>query len=100
MMTIVPLEHLTTFQELKSGSASSSPESALPFQSLFEDAVNNVTDTNAAMNIEVQKLVTGESDDPHAAIIASQKATLSVQLLVELRNKALGAYNELMQTNV
>ncbi len=72
----------------------------LPFQDLFQDAVKNVQDTNADMNNELYKLATGQSDDLHNLTIASQKATLSVQLLVQLRNKALDAYNEIMRVSV
>lgn len=72
----------------------------LPFQSLFEDAVNNVQQAETAKNSEVEKLATGRTDNLHDAVIASQKYSLSVDLLVQLRNKALDAYKEIMQISV
>lgn len=98
-MTIMPIQPLSSLKELEQTTAS--PEKAqLPFQSLFQDAVNNVKETDQSVQNEVYKLATGQSDDLHNIIIASQKATMSVQLLVQLRNKALDAYNEVMRMSV
>ena len=74
--------------------------SALPFRSLFEEAVGNVKRTDAALNGEIYKMTTGGADSPHDVVLASQKASLSVDLLVEMRNKALDAYNEIMRMGV
>ena len=52
------------------------------------------------MQDEIYKLATGQTDDLHNLSIASEKATMSVQILVQLRNKALDAYNEIMRMNV
>ena len=38
-------------------------------------------------------LATGQTDDPHTEPIAAAKAQLSLDLLIQLRNKALDAYN-------
>ena len=45
-------------------------------------------------------LATGQTDDAHTEPIAAAKAQLSVELLVQLRNKALEAYNEIMRINL
>jgi flagellar hook-basal body complex protein FliE len=87
-------------EEAKSASAGSSSSTGLPFQSMFEDAVNNVKQTDANVNSEVYKLATGQSDNLHDVVIASQKASLSVDLLVQLRDKVLDAYNEVMRMSV
>ena len=39
----------------------------------------------------------GETDDPHNLMIAANKAELSVELLVQLRNKALESYDQLIK---
>ena len=87
-------------EEAKSASAGSSSSAGLPFQSMFEDAVNNVKQTDANVNSEVYKLATGQADNLHDVVIASQKASLSVDLLVQLRDKVLEAYNEVMRMSV
>ncbi len=103
-MQINPIETVNSIADLTKVSKASGQlndnASTLPFQSLFEDAVNNVKSTNADVNQEVYKLATGQSDDLHTAVIASRKATMSVQLLVQLRDKVLESYNEVMRMGV
>jgi flagellar hook-basal body complex protein FliE len=102
--TITPIQGLDSISGLNktspalSGGSSASPE--IPFKSMFEDAVNNVKQTDANLNDEVYKLATGQSDNVHDVAIASQKASLSVDLLVQLRDKVLDAYNGIMQMSV
>ncbi|MBW7573347.1 flagellar hook-basal body complex protein FliE [Caproiciproducens faecalis] len=99
---ITPIEKINSIAGLDgAGKVSSSGTSAgVPFQDLFQDAVQNVKTTNADLNQELYKLTTGQTDDLHNVAIASTKATLSVQMLVQLRNKALDAYNEIMRISV
>lgn len=99
-MLITPIQAIHSIADLSKTSQASGTGNALPFQDLFQDAVNNVKTTDSNLNDELYKLTTGQSDDLHNVIISSQKATLSVQLLVQLRNKALDAYNEVMRMSV
>ena len=52
------------------------------------------------MGEAVQKLMTGESQDLHATLIAVQKADLSFQMMMQVRNKIIQAYQEIMRTQV
>ncbi|HEX2985406.1 MAG TPA: flagellar hook-basal body complex protein FliE [Caproiciproducens sp.] len=97
---ITPIQSIQSVADLSKTSQTSDSGSGIPFQDLFLDAVQNVKSTDSNLNQELYKLATGQSDDLHNLTIASQKATLSVQLLVQLRNKALDAYNEIMRINV
>lgn len=99
-MFIVPITAVNTLDDLNKAAASQTTSGALPFASVFQDAINNVSQTNSDFNTELTKIATGQSDDLHNLSIASQKASLSVQLLVEMRDKAMDAYNEVMRMNV
>jgi flagellar hook-basal body complex protein FliE len=105
MNTIQPIQPIQTIDSIKAlnqvqtvSSSTSSPE--IPFRSLFQDAVSNAEQTNDNLNSEIYELTTGKSDNLHDAIIASQKASLSLDLVVELRNKLLDAYQNIMNINV
>ena len=41
------------------------------------------------------KLVTGENKDIHGTMIAMQKASISMSLMLEVRNKIISAYEEI-----
>lgn len=47
-----------------------------------------------------EALVTGRVEDVSQAVLAMQKAELSFQLVLQLRNKALEAYQEIMRLPV
>lgn len=72
----------------------------VPFKSIFEGAVQDVIDTDRQVNIDAELLATGKSDNLHQYSLDIAKAQLSVDLLVELRNKALDAYSEVMRMSV
>ncbi|WBY64314.1 MAG: Flagellar hook-basal body complex protein FliE [Thermocaproicibacter melissae] len=99
---IVPIESIESLHQAEKTSAATENTGsvAIPFQSLFEDAIENVKETSAVLDSEITKLATGQTDDLHAALIASQKATLSVNMVVQLRNKLLDAYKEISNISV
>ena len=70
------------------------------FGDIFTTAIDAVKETDAEKNQTQYLLATGQLDNPAALTIASTKAQLSVDLLVQLRNKAMDAYNELMRLSV
>lgn len=70
------------------------------FQGIFKDAIQNVKDTSKEYEYQQYLLATGQTDDVHNVPIAAAKAQLSVDLLVQLRTKALESYNELMRMSI
>ena len=71
-----------------------------PFTDIFQSAIEAVRETDAE-KVEMEYLMaTGQLDKPALLTIASTKAQLSVELLVQLRSKALDAYNELMRISL
>lgn len=101
-MQIIPIQQISKVTGLDELSKLSGvgTSNAIPFQTMFQDAIQNVKTTDSNLTQELNKLATGQSDDLHNLTIASSKATLSVQMLVQLRNKALDAYNEVMRISV
>ena len=45
-------------------------------------------------------MATGQLDNPAPLILAANKAEISVSLLMQLRSKAMDAYNELTRINL
>lgn len=72
----------------------------VPFKSIFEEAIKDVIDTDNQVNIDAEMLATGQSDNLHQYSIDIAKAQLSIDLLVEMRNKALDSYSEIMRMSV
>jgi flagellar hook-basal body complex protein FliE len=70
------------------------------FGSLIKNAVESIDSTQKGAEQEISKAVTGESPDLHKTIIALQSADLKFQLGLQVRNKLLGAYDEIMRMPV
>ena len=75
-------------------------ESGSLFKDIFENAINNVTETENAYVESEYLLATGQIEDAHTVPINAAKAQLAVDLLIQLRNKALESYNELIKINL
>ena len=71
-----------------------------PFTDIFHTAIEAVKETDAEKNDLEYLMATGQLDNPSELLIAANKAQLSVNMLVQLRTRAMDAYNELMRINV
>ncbi len=70
------------------------------FANIFENAIKNVKDTEDIARHDELLVATGEVDDLHTVMINATKAELALSMLVQVRNKALDAYNEVMNMTV
>ena len=100
-------EFITPIQPLKFGvggitadKSSIIEEGTALFKDVFSDAIQNVKDTQKNLEDKQYLLATGQIDDAHTVPIAAAEAQLSVDLLVQLRNKAVEAYSELMRISL
>lgn len=80
-----------------STSVGSSPES---FGSAVKDAIQSLEKSQSGAEQEMARAVAGESPDLHRTIIALQTADLGFQAALQVRNKLVGAYEEIMRMQV
>ena len=70
------------------------------FSDVLDQALDNAKETDAQAQQENQNLLTGENDSIHTAMIASEKAELALSLAIQIRNKVIDAYNQVMNMQV
>jgi flagellar hook-basal body complex protein FliE len=70
------------------------------FIDLMGDLVHEVDAKGKASEAETRRLMLGESNSIHGSVIAMQEAGLAFSLLVEVRNKVVESYQELMRMPV
>jgi len=100
-MFITPITPMGQLSGLTMGSIEPEKKSgAFPFQQIFENAIQNMKETEAVSNNDAAFLATGDIDDLHTLGINATKAYLSERLVVELRNRAMEAYSEVMRINL
>ncbi|NYB72589.1 flagellar hook-basal body complex protein FliE [Sedimentibacter hydroxybenzoicus DSM 7310] len=101
-MFIEPIKPIQGIGEINDLQKSTNPKEKndMLFKSIFEEALNNYVGAEAQVDEDIYKLSVGESDDLHNLMINTKKAEMSLDLVIQLRNKALDAYNEIMRMGV
>lgn len=70
------------------------------FADMIQDAIHSVDQAQKTADQNVEDIVMGRSDNIHDAMISMQKARLSFQLMMEIRNKAIETYQELSRMQI
>jgi|AGTN01.2.fsa_nt_gi flagellar hook-basal body complex protein FliE len=78
------------------GKAGASQQGESSFSNILSEALDYIGETEAESRAANEAILTGESDDIHTALIASQKAEIAVSYAVEIRNKVVEAYNSII----
>ena len=64
------------------------------FGATLKNAINQVNDLQSASDQQVSDLVQGNRQDIHNVMIAVEKADVAFQLMMQVRNKIVSAYQE------
>ncbi len=70
------------------------------FANVLADAVTEVQRLQTEADTQIQKLVSGEVKDVTEAMVAVEKADVSFQTMMAIRNKMVAAYEEVMRMQV
>ena len=73
---------------------------ASSFSVMLENAVNDVNRLQKEADESIQKLAAGEGKDIHQTMIDLEKAEISFQLMMQVRNKIIAAYEEVMRMQI
>jgi flagellar hook-basal body complex protein FliE len=70
------------------------------FLGSLKEAIAKANEIQLEASEAVNKLMTGESQNVHQTMIALQKADVSFQLMMQIRNKIISAYEEIQRMQV
>jgi len=70
------------------------------FQSAFADAVGKVESFQQNAQASIERFLSGEGEELHHVAITAQQAELSFQLFMQVRNKIVTAYQQVMQMQI
>ena len=70
------------------------------FKNLLGNFVGEVNDQQAAAGDAIAGLMSGKNVSLHQAMISMEEASVSFQMMVEVRNKLLDSYQELMRMQI
>jgi flagellar hook-basal body complex protein FliE len=66
------------------------------FGKVLQNSINQIQEMNTNAEVSLEKLASGEVQDIHQVMIAVEKANLTFETMMQVRNKLLAAYNEIM----
>ena len=91
-----PIQGLPQFnaQQPANGARPDSGSASSGFLETLHSAVNQVGQLQSEADAQVASMLNGNGQDVHSAMIAVEKANLTFELMLEVRNKILSAYQE------
>ena len=70
------------------------------FKELLNTAIKSVSDTQTGADEMISKLAAGQNIELHNVMLAAQKASLTLQLALQIKNKVTDAYSEIMRMQI
>lgn len=82
------------------GTSLGNVEGTKSFSETLNQAVQQVNQLQKTADKKAQDLATGRTDNVAEVMIASEKADIAMRLMVQVRNKIIDAYQEIMKMQV
>jgi flagellar hook-basal body complex protein FliE len=70
------------------------------FSDFIKSTISEVNQSQAEGDLSIQKLHSGEAQNLHDVMISVEQADISLRMLVQIRNKAIQAYEEIMRMQI
>lgn len=70
------------------------------FSKTLAESLNQVNELQRHADLQAQQLATGKTEDIAGVMIAMEKADIALRLMMQVRNKLLESYQEIMKTQV
>lgn len=74
--------------------------SAADFGQMISDYMQQASDMQAQVGTEIERLATGESENIQDVVLSAAQADLAVRMVIELRNRLMATYQEVMRMQV
>lgn len=100
-MKMTPLDTSTQFRPISTENQLQRPDrKEKSFGDTILQAINKVDQLQKEADSDIQALATGEKQDLHQTMISMEKAGISFQLVMQVRNKIVAAYQEIMRMQI
>jgi flagellar hook-basal body complex protein FliE len=67
------------------------------FKDVLSSAIGEVEKSHNSASKSVEQFLSGDGGDLHSTILATQRADLEFQMFMQVRNKVVSAYQEIMK---
>jgi len=97
-LTIANLQ--TILPEMDGPSRQTTEASPSPFSDYVKRSLTEVNGQMLDADQAIQDLATGKNQDIHNTMIAMQKAEISFELVLQIRNKLMSAFDEIRRMSI
>lgn len=97
---LIPAADMEKLNGITGLAGTSGAHNASSFSGVLDKVVSEVNQKQFAASQAVHDLQSGQSGSLHQTMIAMEEASVSFQLMVEVRNKVLESYQELMRMQI
>ena len=97
IQALKPLEQMSTSSIINDKRVE---DSGLDFKKVLTEAVNNISKLDAESRAVTDDFILGKTDNIHGVLIAGERASLALQFTIEVRNKLMEAYQEIMRMQI
>ncbi len=70
------------------------------FEAVFKETIDKVEEFRRSADETIGKFLSGESEEVHETVLAVQRAELAFELFLQVRNKVVQAYQEIMRMQI
>jgi flagellar hook-basal body complex protein FliE len=92
--------HLQSLTPIPSASKGKTHGAQGSFDKVLQNSIQEVNQLQHAADRSIEQLIAGRSKNLHETMIAMEKADISFRLMMEVRNKIIEAYHEIMRMQV
>jgi flagellar hook-basal body complex protein FliE len=96
----IPLQDMRNLSESSGAQATTGVQTGGSFQDLLGNFVGEVNSQQLAAGDAITGLMSGKNVSLHQTMISMEEASVSFQMMVEVRNKLLDSYQELMRMQI
>jgi flagellar hook-basal body complex protein FliE len=105
-MSLQSLQGQTPFIQIGNASSpgltpkATEAKSDLPFADLVKSMVQQTNAQQVSTKDSVEQLITGETDSIHDVVLTASRADMAFRLMMEIRNRLIASYQEVMRMQV
>jgi flagellar hook-basal body complex protein FliE len=99
-MAIQNINQISTIKPSIASPTKSPGEAVQSFGSFLENALSEVNKQQLASDEATKQIASGDIQDLHQALIIKEQAGITLDLTIQVRNKAVEAYQEIMRMSM
>lgn len=99
-MPISGIEGISSLNGLLGETSATTTADGESFANILTEALGNAGELEAVDNVSAAALLSEDASNLHNVVLETQKAQLAVDLAVQVRNRCVEAYNEILRMQV